>query len=84
MLPCWASAVLASLWFAWEPLFPAIAWLMGMPWFYVVEAVLLGITAVGLLVVLIRAISAPGKHSQLELERGNAASPSRKTPSNPR
>ena len=41
--------VLAALWFAWEPLFPAIAWLMAMPWFYVVEAVLLGTkTAIGL------------------------------------
>ena len=65
--------VLAALWFAWEPLFPAIAWLMSMPWFFVVEAVLLGITALGLLVVLIRAITAPGKNS-----------PSRRTPSSPR
>ena len=61
--------VLAALWFAWEPLFPAIAWLMSMPWFYVVEGVLLGITALGLLVVLIRALTAPGKNSQLEQER---------------
>ena len=65
--------ILAALWFAWEPLFPAIAWLMSMPWFYIVEAVLLGITAVGLLVVLIRAITAPGKNSQLELERDNGS-----------
>ena len=64
--------VLAALWFAWEPLFPAIAWLMSMPWFFV-EAVLLGITALGLLVVLIRAITAPGKNSQLELERDNGS-----------
>ncbi len=63
----------AALWFAWEPLFPAIAWLMAMPWFYVVEAVLLGITAVGLLVVLIRALTAPGKNSQLEIERDNGS-----------
>ena len=55
--------VLAALWFAWEPLFPA----------FVVEAVLLGITALGLLVVLIRAITAPGKNSQLELERDNGS-----------
>lgn len=61
--------VLAALWFAWEPLFPAIAWLMGMEWFYVVEAVLLGITALGLLVILIRALTAPGKHAQLALDR---------------
>ena len=65
--------VLAALWFAWEPLFPAIAWLMAMPWFYVVEAVLLGLTAVGLLVVLIRALTAPGKNSQLEIERDNGS-----------
>ena len=65
--------VLAALWFAWEPLFPAIAWLMSMPWFFVVEAVLLGITALGLLVVLIRAITAPRKHTQLELERDNGS-----------
>ena len=65
--------VLAALWFAWEPLFPAIAWLMATPWFYVVEAVLLGITAVGLLVVLIRALTAPGKNSQLEIERDNGS-----------
>ena len=65
--------VLAALWFACEPLFPAIAWLMAMPWFYVVEAVLLGITAVGLLVVLIRALTAPGKNSQLEIERDNGS-----------
>ena len=65
--------VLAALWFAWEPLFPAIAWLVSMPWFFVVEAVLLGITALGLLVVLISAITAPGKNSQLELERDNGS-----------
>ncbi len=65
--------VLAALWFAWEPFFPAIAWLMSMPWFYVVEAVLLGITAIGLLVVLVRAITAPGKNSQLEQERGGGS-----------
>lgn len=65
--------VLAALWFAWEPLFPAIAWLMSMPWFYVVEAILLGITAIGLLVVLIRALTAPGKKAQLTLERDNGS-----------
>ena len=51
----------------------AALWLMSMPWFFVVEAVLLGITALGLLVVLIRAITAPGKNSQLELERDNGS-----------
>lgn len=61
--------VLAALWFAWEPLLPAIAWLAGMPWFYVAEAVLLGITALGLLIILINALSKPGKKSHLRLER---------------
>ena len=51
--------VLAALWFAWEPLFPFIAWLVSMDWFFVVEA--------------IRALTAPGKNSQLELERGNGS-----------
>ena len=37
------------------------------------RGVLLGITALGLLVVLIRAITAPGKNSQLELERDNGS-----------
>ena len=32
--------VLAALWFAWEPLFPFIAWLVSMDWFFVVEAIL--------------------------------------------
>ena len=61
--------VLAALWFAWEPLLPAIAWLADMPWFYVAEAVLLGITALGLLIILIDALSKPGKKSHLRLER---------------
>ena len=61
--------VLAALWFAWEPLLPAIAWLMTMPWFFVVEAVLLGVTGVGAIFVLVSAIATPGKRTQLELER---------------
>lgn len=65
--------VLAALWFAWEPLFPAISWLVGMPWFFAVEAVLLGITALGLLVILLRALAAPGRSSQLELKRDHGS-----------
>ena len=65
--------ILAALWFAWEPLFPAIAWLMGMPWFFIVEAVLLGITAIGLIAILVSAIATPGKNSQLEIERDNGS-----------
>ena len=65
--------VLAALWFGWQPLLPAISWLMGMAWFYVVEAILLGITALGLIIVFIRAITAPGKGSQLELQRGGGS-----------
>lgn len=65
--------ILAALWFAWEPLFPAIAWLMSMPWFYIVEGILLGITAIGLIAILVSAIATPGKNSQLELERDNGS-----------
>lgn len=65
--------VLAALWFAWEPLLPALAWLMAMRWFYVVEAVLLAITAAGLAVILISAIAAPGKHSQLSVAHENGS-----------
>ena len=43
LLPCWAWAPRGPV-VCVEPLFPAIAWLMGMPWFFIVEAVLLGIT----------------------------------------
>lgn len=64
---------LAVLWFGWEPLIPTIAWLVSMPWFFVVEAVLLSITAVGLLVVFFRALTAPGRHTQLELKRGSGS-----------
>ncbi|MEG1246002.1 alkaline shock response membrane anchor protein AmaP [Gordonibacter sp.] len=65
--------VLAALWFGWQPLLPAISWLMGMEWFFVVEAVLLGITALGLVILLARAITAPGRGSQLELQRGGGS-----------
>lgn len=61
--------VLAALWFAWEPLFPTIAWLVSMPRLFVVETVLPGITALCLLVVLIRAITVLGKNLQPKLER---------------
>ena len=44
--------VLAALWFAWEPLFPFIAWLVSMDWFFVVEAILLGITAMALMLTI--------------------------------
>lgn len=65
--------VLAALWFAWEPLLPAIAWLAKMEWFFVVEAILLAITAVGLLTTLVYAIAAPGKKNQLMVKRNNGS-----------
>lgn len=67
------TGALATLWFAWEPLLPAMMWLMGMPWFYVLEAVLLAITAVGLAVILVSAIVSPSKHSQLSLAHENGS-----------
>lgn len=67
--------VLATVWFEWAPLLPFVEWLADMPWFYTAESILLGITALGVLIVLIRALTAPGKRSQLEIQRdgGNIA-----------
>lgn len=62
---------LAVLWFGWEPLLPAVAWLMGMDWFYVVEAVLLGIVGAGALAALVMAIVAPSRRRQLTVQREN-------------
>ncbi len=63
------GGTLATVWFAWEPLLPFVEWLADMPWFFTVESILLGITALGVLIVLVRALTAPGKHSQLEIQR---------------
>lgn len=60
---------LALLWFSWEPLMPAAGWLAGQQWFFVFEAVLLGIVLAGTLVVLVRAIAAPPTASRLRIER---------------
>ena len=50
--------LLAALWFAWEPLMAFTGWVAGVPWFATVELVLLGITAVGLIALLIWAVTA--------------------------
>lgn len=65
--------VLAVSWFAWEPLLPAVSWLGDMSWFFIAETVVLGITALGLLIILLCALSAPGKSSQLELKRDHGS-----------
>lgn len=61
--------VLAALWFSWQPLFPAISWLVATSWFFTVEAILLGIMAVGLLVIFVDALVAPSRNSKLEMKR---------------
>lgn len=63
------TGMLTVLWFAWEPLLPMATWLVGMDWFNVALLVILGIIAVGLIVLLISAIATPGKESGLSLER---------------
>ena len=61
--------ILALLLFAWEPIMPAATWIAGQQWFFIVEAVLLGIVLLGAIVMLIWAIAAPGKSSRLLIER---------------
>ncbi len=61
--------VLAVLWFSWEPLLPAAYWLVGMSWFNTALLVVLGVVALGLIVLLIYAIAARRKGSELTLER---------------
>ena len=67
------TGVLAVLWFAWKPAFPALAWLAEQPWFFAAETSLIIITAAGLISILVRAITAPGLRANLTLER-NAGS----------
>lgn len=60
---------LAMLWFAWDPVMPAIGWLAGQQWFFIVEAALLGIVLVGTIALLVWAIAAPRTSSRLRIER---------------
>ena len=62
---------LAILWFAWPPVMPAATWLASQAWFFVVEAVLLGIVLVGTVVFLVWAIAAPGTSSRLRIEQND-------------
>lgn len=61
--------ILAALWFPLYPLLPFIAWLMYMPWFYVLEAILLGIVGFGILFTLFKAVTSPGENAQLHVSR---------------
>lgn len=61
--------ILAALWFPLYPVLPLISWLMYMPWFYVLEAVLLGIVGFGILFTLFKAIITPGENAQLHVSR---------------
>ncbi|WP_180326504.1 alkaline shock response membrane anchor protein AmaP [Raoultibacter phocaeensis] len=62
---------LAILWFAWGPVMPAALWLADQQWFFIVEAVLLGIVLVGTIALLVWAIAAPGTSSRLLIERAD-------------
>lgn len=61
--------ILAVLWFAWPPLMPAAELLASQSWFFVAETVLLGITAAGLVGMIVFALAAPRKSKQLIVER---------------
>ncbi len=61
--------VLAVLWFSWEPLVPTALWLVSMDWFNTALLIVLGIVAVGLITLLIYAIAAKHKGSELSLKR---------------
>ncbi len=63
--------VLAVLWFSWEPLLPMAYWLVGMDWFNVALLVVLGIVALGLVVLLIYALAAKHKGSELSLRHND-------------
>ncbi len=63
------TGVLATLWFAWEPLLPFALWLASMSWFDVALLVTLCITAIGLVALIVAAIALPARHSAFALER---------------
>ncbi len=65
------TGVLTVLWFTWEPLLPTAYWLIGMDWFNTALLVILGIVAVGLIVLLVYAIAARRKGSELSLKRSD-------------
>lgn len=62
---------LAAQRFEWQPLLPTMEWLDGQSWYLVVECVLLGILALGLVIVLVRALTAPGKTARLTVKHDN-------------
>lgn len=66
---CVSLGMLATLWFAWDPLLPFAVWLARMGWFDAVLLVLLAIVALGVIALIIAAIAAPGSGSRLILER---------------
>lgn len=59
--------LLVIAWLQWQPLDVYVSQWIGQPWFVVLETVLLGISAFGLLVVLLRAVFARGVRSTLEV-----------------
>lgn len=66
-----SMGILAALWFAWPPVMPAVGMIAGQSWFRLAETILLGITAVGLVGMIVFALAAPRKSKQLFVERGN-------------
>lgn len=58
---------LATLWFAWDPLLPLVAWVARMGWFNAALLALLAITAAGIVALLVTAVAMPGRRAGLVL-----------------
>lgn len=65
------TLLLATIWFAWDPLMPFAAWLMLQPWFGIVEMVLLALMGIGFVAMLIYGIAAQGTKGQLSTTQEN-------------
>lgn len=63
--------MLAAFHFAWPSTMPITNALAEQSWFFVAETILLGITAAGLIGMIVFAIAAPRKSRQLIVERDN-------------
>lgn len=63
--------MLAALWTAWSPVMPAVSIVAGQSWFAVAELVLLGITAAGLVGMIVFALAAPRASKRLFVRHGD-------------
>lgn len=60
---------LVAYWLAWEPIFPTLQFLAVQPWFLIVEVVLLGIAAIGILAILFTTLALPKRSNRLIVDK---------------